>query len=147
MHPIHPSVVHFPIALLCVGVAFDALAPRWPSGGLREASFYSLLAGVLSAALAVVTGGMEEELAERAGAPESVLELHESLGTVTLVVFVALLGLRFAILWGWLKEIRALTLGLGVIGIVILALTGYWGGELVYTYGTGMKAVMSPVTP
>lgn len=147
MHPIHPIVVHFPIALLCASVAFDALASRWPTAGLREASLYSLLAGVMSAALAVATGGMEEDLAKRAGAPESVLDLHESLGTVTLVVFVVLLGSRLAMQWGWLKEIRSLTLGLGVIGIVILALTGYWGGELVYTYGIGVKAVMPPVTP
>ena len=147
MHPIHPIVVHFPIALLCASVAFDLLARSWPTGGLRETSLYTLLAGVMSAALAVATGGMEEDLAERAGAPEAVLELHESLGTVTLVVFVVLLGLRLAMQWDWLKEIRSLTLGLGVIGLVILALTGYWGGELVYTYGVGVKAVMSPVTP
>ena len=147
MHPIHPIVVHFSISLLSMSVAFDALASRWPTGGLREASLYSLLAGVMSAALAVATGGMEEDLAKRAGAPESVLDLHESLGTVTLVVFVVLLGLRLAMQWGWLKEIRSLTLGLGVIGIVTLALTGYWGGELVYTYGIGVKAVMISVTP
>jgi uncharacterized membrane protein len=145
MHPIHPIVVHFPIALLCVSVAFDALASRWPTGGLRESSLYTLLAGAMSAALAVATGGMEEDLAERAGAPKAVLELHESLGTVTLVVFVALLGLRLAMQWGWLKEIRSLTVGLGVIGIVILALTGYWGGELVYTYGIGATTGMSPL--
>ena len=101
----------------------------------------------MSAALAVATGGMEEDLAKRAGAPDSVLELHESLGKVTLVVFAVLLGLRLAMQWGWLKEIRSLTLGVGVIGIVILALTGYSGGELVYTYGIGVKAVMPLVTP
>jgi len=147
MHPIHPIVVHFPIALLCASVAFDALASRWPTGGLRETSLYTLLAGVMAAGLAVVTGGMEEDLAKRAGAPESVLELHESLGQVTLVIFVVLLGLRLAMQLGWLKEVRALSLGLGAIGIVILGLTGYWGGELVYTYGIGVKAVMSPVAP
>ena len=69
MHPIHPIVVHFPIALLCASVAFDILARRWPAGGFRDTSFYCLLAGALGAALAVVTGGMEEELAEWAGAP------------------------------------------------------------------------------
>ena len=79
MHPIHPIVVHFPIALLCASVAFDALVSRWPpTGGFRETSLYTLLAGVLAAGLAVVTGGMEEDLAKRTGAPESVLELHES---------------------------------------------------------------------
>ena len=147
MHPIHPIVVHFPIALLCASVVFDALALRWPTGGLRETSLYTLLAGVMAAGVAVVTGGMEEDLAKRAGAPESVLELHESLGQATLVIFVVLLGLRLAMQLGWLKEIRALSLGLGAIGIVILSLAGYWGGDLVYTYGIGVKAVMPPVTP
>lgn len=147
MHPIHPIVVHFPIALLCASVVFDALALRWPAGGLRETSLYTLLAGVMAAGVAVVTGGMEEDLAKRAGAPESVLELHESLGQATLVIFVVLLGLRLAMQLGWLKEIRALSLGLGAIGIVILSLAGYWGGDLVYTYGIGVKAVMPPVTP
>ena len=147
MHPIHPIVVHFPIALLCASVVFDALSLRWPTGGLRETSLYTLLAGVMAAGVAVVTGGMEEDLAKRAGAPESVLELHESLGQVTLVIFVVLLGLRLAMQLGWLKEIRALSLGLGAIGIVILSLAGYWGGDLVYTYGIGVKAVMPPVTP
>lgn len=147
MHPIHPIVVHFPIALLSASVAFDVLAARWPAGGFRETSLYCLLAGVMGAALAVVTGGLEEELAERAGAPEAVLELHESLGTVTLVVFVALVGLRLAMRWGWIKEFRFVTLGLGAIGVASLALTGYWGGELVYIYGIGVKAVMAPVIP
>ncbi len=100
----------------------------------------------MSAALAVATGNLEEDVAEQAGVPEWVLELHESLGAATLVVFVALLGLRLVMRWGWLKEIRFLTLGLGVIGIVVLTLTGYWGGELVYTYGIGVKTVTSPRT-
>jgi uncharacterized membrane protein len=147
MHPIHPIAVHFPIGLLCASVAFDALASRWPTGGLRETSLYTLLAGVMSAALAVTTGKLEEDAAEQAGVPESVLELHESLGTITMIFFAALLGLRLVMRWGWLKEIRFLTLGLGTIGIVILALTGYWGGELVYTYGIGVKTVTSPVIP
>jgi uncharacterized membrane protein len=33
----------------------------------------------------------------------------------------------------------------GVVGIVIPALTGYWGGQSVYSYGIGVKAVMSLV--
>ena len=147
MHPIHPIVVHFPIGLLCASVAFDALASRWPTGGFRDTSLYTLLAGVMSAGLAVATGGMEEDMAEQAGAPESVLDLHESLGIATLLIFVVLLGLRLVMRWGLLKEIHSLTLGLGVIGIVVLVLTGYWGGELVYTYGIGMKAVILPGTP
>ena len=76
-----------------------------------------------------VRDGLEEDMAEQTGVPGSLLEISESLGTVTLVVFVALWGLRFVTRWGWRKEIRSLILGLGATGIVVLALTGYWGGE------------------
>jgi uncharacterized membrane protein len=40
------------------------------------------------------------------------------------------------------REVRSLNLGLGVTMIVILALAGYWSGELVYAYRIGVEAVM-----
>jgi len=83
----------------------------------------------MSAALAVSTGRIKEDMAEQAGTPERVPGAHESLRTLTLVVFAAVLGLRLVIWWGWLKEVRSLTPSLGAIGIVILVPTGYWGGE------------------
>ena len=36
MHPIHPMVVHFPIALLLASTLFDALAFRWRSQQFRQ---------------------------------------------------------------------------------------------------------------
>lgn len=74
-------------------------------------------------------------------------EAYESLGTFTLVVVAVLVGLCFVMRWGWLEEGRSPTLGFGAIGIVILALTGYWGGELVYTFGIDVEAVMPGATP
>jgi len=76
-----------------------------------------------------VRGGLEEDMAERTGVPELLLEISESPGKATLVAFAVLWGLRLVTWWGWLKEIRSLILGPGAIGIVVLAPTGYWGGE------------------
>jgi uncharacterized membrane protein len=80
MHPTHPIVGHFPIGLLWASVAFEALASACPTRGFRCTSLDTLLAGVMSAALAVTTGGMAEDMAEQAGAPEWVREAHESFG-------------------------------------------------------------------
>ena len=61
MHPIHPMVVHFPIALLLASTLFDALAFRWRSQQFRETSLSLLILGILAAGVAVLTGHFAEE--------------------------------------------------------------------------------------
>ena len=139
MHPIHPMIVHFPIALLMTSVAFDALALRWRPEQCRDASLSMLLVGVLSAGVAVVTGHFEEEAVEHSGIPEQALELHETLGFATFWIFVALLGLRLAIRWSLIGEKHLLALAVGLVGVVVLLVASYFGGDLVYGYGAGVK--------
>jgi uncharacterized membrane protein len=143
MHPIHPMVVHFPIALLMASVLFDLAARRWRHGSFREAGFYTLILGVLGAILAVLTGAIEEEAAEEVGIPESVLEIHETLGYTTLALFGALLVVRLAARLGWMRERSALYLTLGLLGVVILSATGFYGGSLVYDFGAGVSATVT----
>ena len=139
MHPIHPMVVHFPIALLITSVVFDFLATRWRHKSFQDAGFYTLLAGLLGAAVAVLTGAMAEELAEDTGIPESVLEIHEALGYATLLFFIGLLALRLLMRWKLISERPALYLAMGVAGIMILSAAGYFGGSLVYDFGAGVS--------
>ena len=139
MHPIHPMVVHFPIALLITSVVFDFLATRWHHKSFQDAGFYTLIAGLLGAAVAVLTGAMAEELAEDKGIPESVLEIHEALGYATLLFFIGLLALRLLMRWKLISERPALYLAMGVAGIVILSAAGYFGGSLVYDFGAGVS--------
>ena len=53
MHPIHPMVVHFPIALLLASILFDVLAFRWRSQQFRDTSFSLLVLGILAAGVAL----------------------------------------------------------------------------------------------
>jgi uncharacterized membrane protein len=137
MHPIHPMVVHFPIALLITSVVFDLLATKCHKS-FHDAGFYTLIAGLIGAAAAVLTGAWAEEVAEGRGIPESVLEIHEVLGYATLLFFIGLLTLRLLMRWGLIREIPALYLTMGFIGIVILTMTGYVGGSLVFDFGAGV---------
>ncbi|MEK6603597.1 MAG: DUF2231 domain-containing protein [Nitrospirota bacterium] len=139
MHPIHPMVVHFPIALLITSVVFDFLAMRWRHKSFQDAGFYTLIAGLLGAAVAVLTGAMAEEVAEDKGIPESVLEIHEALGYATLLFFIGLLALRLLMRWKLISERPALYLAMGVAGIMILSAAGYFGGSLVYDFGAGVS--------
>lgn len=147
MHPIHPMVVHFPIALLITSVVFDFLATRWRHKSFQDAGFYTLIAGLLGAAVAVLTGAMAEEVVEDKGIPESILEIHEALGYASLLFFLGLLALRLLMRWKLIKEIPALYLAMGVAGIVILSAAGYFGGSLVFDFGAGVNLSMEGAPP
>lgn len=147
MHPIHPMVVHFPIALLTVSLLFDLISMRWKSASFRDAGLYTLLAGLLGAAAAVVTGAIAEETVEDSDIPEALLNIHETLGYATLALFIGLLGLRLLMRRGVVREIPALYVTLGFIGVVVLLVTGYYGGVLVYDFGAGVNLPMSDSLP
>ena len=147
MHPIHPMVVHFPIALLMASVAFDLLASRWRLRSFRDASFYTLIGGLAGAALAVLTGALAEESVEKSGVPKAALEIHEGLGYATLWLFLGLFLLRLAMRRSWLRELPAVSMAFGLIGILVLAATGYYGGSLVYEFGAGVVAPSRALAP
>ncbi len=139
MHPLHPMLVHFPIALLTTSVAFEALAMRWPSERLRASSLDMLVVGVLAAVAAVVSGHLAEEAVENRGIPEQVLEWHEGLGFATFWIFAGVLAMRVAMAWGLLRDRPIWPLLLGLVGIAVLLVAGYFGGELVYRFGAGVS--------
>ena len=114
MHPIHPMVVHFPIALLLASTLFDALAFRWRSQQFRETSLSLLILGILAAGVAVLTGHFAEEAVERSGIPKQAIEIHEELGGSVFWIFLGLLGLRLASFWGWMREQPTLVLIIGL---------------------------------
>ena len=90
---------------------------------------------------------MAEEAVEGKGIPESVLEIHEALGYATLLFFIGLLALRLLMRWKLITESPALYLAMGVVGIVILLVTGYFGGSLVYDFGAGVAVTMGKTLP
>lgn len=140
MHPIHPMLVHFPIALLSASVFFDVLALRWRPEECRTAGLYTLVLGVAGGVVSVLSGAIEEEAVEHSGVPEWVLEVHESLGFATLWIFAGLLALRLAVRFGWFRVAHHILLGVGMAGVVVLLVASYYGGSLVYEYGAGVMA-------
>ena len=137
----HPMVVHFPLVLLPLSVAVDLVGwigrrPDWHRG-----AYYLLVLGVLSALTAVFSGN-EAALPFR-GDAELVehIEEHEDLATLVLFFF---LGVAFGRLplqlqgrldsWG----LKSWILAAG-IGCALLWQTGFYGGELVYEYGVGVR--------
>lgn len=150
-HPLHPAIVHFPIALLFTAVFFDLLGMLIQKEALRRAGYYLLILGILTGIVAFIAGEWTEEAVEAMGVPEEAIEDHENTATATLITFSLLLGLRW-----WLRDRidairhKVIYFTLSMAGLVLLATTGFFGGELVYKHGAGVdtkKPVPSPTAP
>jgi hypothetical protein len=141
--PLHPAIVHLPVALalllplLAAGAAFAIhrkKLPRWVWGAVI--ALEALLVG--SGALAMRSGEADEERVE-AVVPEGALEAHEEAATI----FVGAAGVALAIglLAAALPSARAraaamAATALGLAGVAFLAFqVGRAGGELVYAHG------------
>src|SRR5256886_10473557 len=55
-HAQHPVIIHFPIALFIISVAFDLLAIWRSNPTMAKAAYYNLLAAALTAPMAIATG-------------------------------------------------------------------------------------------
>src|SRR3990172_9561222 len=143
-HPIHPLTVHFPIALLFTSVFFDLLGIITENKNFRQTGFWLLILGLMGGIVAAIFGFWVEEAVEAAGVPEHAVDLHETFAVITLIVFGVLLVFRWWVKNRWSARDRVIYLCTAMLGLLLLGTTGFYGGELVYRYGAGVK---SPVAP
>jgi len=146
---IHPMLVHFPIVLFILAAAID-IAVLFRQGDLAARAclattgFYSLLFGVGFALLAALFGDIALEQAVAAGFDKAPLEEHEAYAWLTIGVFGVLLALQI------LARRRGMRLSGGsgwgfviavIVGVLVLLVTAYHGGSLVYEVGVNVKSV------
>jgi len=138
-HPLHPAVVHFPIALLLSAAAADL---AWVAGLTNDAHLAAiLLAGGLSMGLVAMGAGLLDfSRVEEAVVPH-VLQHMAAVGTAWLG-YAAALYLRRDVLTGSAVASNV-SIGLSVVSALVLALGGWLGGRLVYTFGAGVSATRS----
>lgn len=141
---LHPILVHFPIALLITALAFDLVGVIWKRDAFTSAGFYAQFLGALGAIAAVVTGKAAEEPVEDIAGIEETLELHERLGQISMWAAIAVVALRWYLLrrqlFGPRMRLAMSVLSLGLA--VLVGLSGFYGGELVYRFGAGVAPVM-----
>lgn len=138
-HPLHPMLVHFPIALLFASVFFDFLAMMTKRETFRQTGFWLLIFGWLGGLAATLAGFWSEEGVEKMGVPEAAIERHEFFAIATLAVFAALMLIR------WWRRARPsfnkniVYAAVALVGLALLSTTGFFGGDLVYRYGAGVQ--------
>jgi uncharacterized membrane protein len=128
-HPVHPILQAIPASLLPASTTFDALARLGvDKEGLSEAAHYTLVFGLVGAVGAAATGVLDYyEIENR---PVRRLALYHGITNAALVGSYVASFLRR-------KDRKAddTALALSALGAVLIGLSGYLGGALVYEHG------------
>lgn len=140
--PVHPALVHLPIAFVLLSVGADLAARLTKSEArrtaLRTVGFWSLIAGLAGGVLTIAAGYWDMNRATLTPETHELVDLHETIGWV--------LGITLALLsaWRWLIWHRGqMTINTAylVAAFLVLSITlfqGWYGGEMVYAYGAGV---------
>lgn len=150
--PLHPAVVHFPVALAVLLPIF-ALGALWAiRNGVRPARAWAIpvalaAALVASAWVALETGEAEEDRVE-AVVGEAVLHAHEEAGERFLVLSgLVLIVAAVGLVGGTLGSAGRLLATAGSLVVLVVGLAvGKAGGELVYRHGAAEPYVTAAST-
>jgi uncharacterized membrane protein len=135
-HPIHPMLIPFPLALWATSFVVDILFYFLRHPTLLVVAKFMIAAGCLGAIAAAIFG-IIDWLSIKNGNVKKVANWHARLNIAALVVFAISLFLRM----GSYSELvgRKLTIPflLSLVGVILITISGWLGGELVFRYGVG----------
>ncbi len=146
---VHPMLVHFPIVLylLAIGLQFLVLLRNGDLAAnacLANSAFVALLLAGASAVVAAFFGDKALDHAISLGFPSAPLETHATFGISTMAFMLIMSAVHIAARWShWtFSGMRGyLMLIVGAVGVVLLMITAYHGGNLVYQIGVNVHSV------
>ena len=134
-HPLHPIIVHVPMAMWPGALIFDLLS-QWHIGGnaMVRLSFYAIFFGLVAALLAVPTGLLDWTGIKKEKPAWKIGLYHMALNLVVALLFAVNLGLR----WQTVRDatqVAGTPFLLSAVGTALLIGSAYLGGMMVYQYG------------
>ncbi len=137
-HPLHPALVHFPVACWSLSTFGDLASLALRDDRVWLVSGVLLVLGLVTA-LAAMTAGLYELMKIKEETPAmEIANWHMYLVVAAWVLYGAALYLRLN--GTALMPPDHIAIGLSVSGFVLLCVAGWLGGTLVYGYGIGGEA-------
>ena len=135
-HPLHPALVHFPIALLLSATAVDL---AWLAGLTSDTHFSAVLmaAGLVMGLVAMGAGFVDFVRLDAALIPHAARHIG-AVGLAWLGYAIALY-LRRDSLFAAAAAIELPAIIASVVSGLLLSLGGWLGGRLVYSFGAGVS--------
>jgi len=134
-HPLHPAIVHFPLGLLLSATIADLV---WLAGLTSDTHVAAIMmaAGLAAGLVAMAAGMVDFARLDQAIVPHAMRHMA--------AVGLAWLGYAIALYLRMDSLIASAVPGsasiiLSICSAVVLALGGWLGGRLVYTFGAGVS--------
>lgn len=148
--PLHPAVVHFPMAL-AVLLPISALVALWAirrgAAPLKAWAIPVAFAAALTASgwVAIQTGEMEEDRVEAVVGEEPIHEHEEAAELFLLLSGIVALVAAAGLLGGTPGNAARIVATVGTVAVLAAGVrVGHLGGELVYRHGAGAAYVTAP---
>ena len=138
-HPVHPMIIPFPLALWTTSVVTDLLfyGTRHPT--LPTISKFLLAAGCIGAVAAAIPG-IIDWLAIKHPETKKVANWHARLNIIALLIFATSLCLRMKGCGAaWVNYGLKIPFLISLVGVVLIAISGWLGGKLAFEHGVGVK--------
>lgn len=136
-HPIHPMLIPFPIAFF-VGALVSDIISHWGDPIFWPRMSVVLIGlGIIGALLAAVFGFVDYATAPLSEGAKKTATTHMALNLIVVVIFAIAFYLRLG------DATSVIGYVLTVLGVLILGVSGYLGGRLVFEGGVGMKDSVS----
>lgn len=135
-HPIHPMLVVFPIGLWIFSLICDLIGMSVATTGVWfTVALYTMVGGLIGA-LAAAVPGLIDLLYYKGGAPpvKKIALTHMTINLIVVVLYAVNIWLRMS---G--QESMKVPIVLSIIGVCMIAVSGWLGGQMVHVYGVGVE--------
>ena len=136
-HAQHVVLIHFPIALFIVAVAFDYVAQRTKNRSLAAAAYFNLLFAAISTVPVVATGLAAWQWALEGQKLKGILLMHLVLGCTSSVLIWVVFFIHWRARRRDQESLPKYRLVIEAFAILIIVLTGHLGGFLSGVNGAG----------
>ena len=139
-HPVHSMLISFPIGLWITSFAADVIFyfhREWT--GLLFVSKVMIAAGCLGAVAAAIPG-IIDWLSITNGAIKRIANWHARLNIIALIVFAISLYFRMRAGTHWVNYRMRIPFLLSLLGVVLISISSWLGGELTFKHGVGMAS-------
>jgi len=140
--PLHPAIVHFPIALITTALILHGIQLWKPNWLGRVVGLWLMGLATIFLIAAVLSGQKEAAKAGEIGFPTETLifiERHETIGNIVVWGSILFFGGWIYLFLKYKNDIRLdkLALSFLLLLFMIVTISAYTGGQLVYIHGFG----------
>jgi uncharacterized membrane protein len=137
-HPIHPILVHFPIATWFLATIADIACLLFTNEQIGWVAGVLLITGTITALPAMMTGLLELGKIDQRSPAIKLANQHMILIMISWSFYAVSLFLRLD--GTQLEQPGLAAIAFSILGLISLCSAGWIGGKLVYEYGVGIHS-------